>query len=365
MIRVLIADDSPVVQRTLISLLKDEPGIRVVGVASDGAEAVRLCRELKPDLITMDVFMPEMDGLKATRTIMQENPTRIVIISSMVSAADLGTSFDAINAGAVDIIEKPYGVMQGDFREVKARLVSVMSRMMFARPERRMQERARLPAAALERGSRTATRAPEEEPDVGPAPAVPRLSTDFTPEIICLGGSTGATGVLVDILSPLPVDYPVPIVVVQHIASGFLEGMVRWLDTSLRLRVGIAEPGEQVEPGHVLFAPDDLHLALGPDGTVEIRPRAASDRHVPSVDVLFRSTAAVYGSRAVGIVLSGMGRDGCAGLLMMRQKGAVTVAQSEKSSIVFGMPMVALKENAARYELAPYEMAELLLRFRA
>ncbi len=361
MIRVLIADDSPVVQRTLSSLLKGEPGIEVVGVASNGVEAVRLCRELKPDLVTMDVFMPQMDGLQATRAIMRENPTRIVIISSMVNAADLGTSFDAINAGAVDIIEKPYGVMQGDFRGIKARLVEVINQIMTAQPEKLLIERSRSIAPASPQSSQAETEA------LKPVrlPAVSLVPPGYIPEMICIGGSTGATGVLVDILSLLPTDYPVPIVIIQHIASGFVEGMVRWLDASLRLRVRIAERGDRVEPGQVLFAPDDRHLALARDGAVEIRKRGSGDRHVPSIDVLFRSVAEVYGSSAVGIILSGMGRDGCAGLLKMREKGAVTIAQSEESSIVFGMPMVALREQAASREMTPTEMADLLLRFRS
>jgi two-component system chemotaxis response regulator CheB len=250
--------------------------------------------------------------------------------------------------------------MQGDFRQVKARLVGVIKQMMAARPEKRFQEAPPRPALRDDSRARTAPRTGKPAPGRTPEAVAPEK---FAPAVICFGGSTGATVVLVDILSQLAADYPVPIIVVQHIAAGFVEGMARWLDSSLKLDVTIAREGDRLRPGRVLVAPDDVHLAVAPGGVIETSRRSSDDRHVPSIDHLFKSVADVYKSRAMGIILSGMGRDGCLGLSRMRQKGAITIAQSEETSIIFGMPAVALKEQAARHEMAPSEIAGLLLRF--
>ena len=359
MIRVLIADDSPVIQRTLVSILGNEPGITVVGVAGNGAEAVRMCSELRPDLVTMDIFMPEMNGLDATREIMKRSPTRIVIISSMANAADQRLSFEAIDAGAVEVIEKPHGVMRGDYSGVKARLVERLKKMMVSVPERRFpgQSPGVVPPA---RRASSAKQAPVVT-RTSPADRT-EIPKNFAPFVVCFGGSTGATPVLADVLRNLPAAYPVPVVITQHIARGFVGGMAGWLSQNIAMKVRVAEPGDRLEPGRVLIAPDNEHLVVSSGGFVTTVEPVPSDRHVPSIDRLLFSVADVFRSRSLGFILSGMGRDGCKGLLKMREVGAVTIAQSAASAVVYGMPMVAMQEKAAMREMDPGEMVELLLR---
>ncbi|MCP4680512.1 MAG: chemotaxis-specific protein-glutamate methyltransferase CheB [Deltaproteobacteria bacterium] len=353
MIRILIAEDSPVVQRVLASLLRKEKGIEIVGVASNGIEAVRLCRELKPDLVTMDIFMPEMNGFDATKQIMKESPTRIVIISSMVNSKDLAISFKAMHSGAIEVVEKPHGLLSGNYSEVKKTLIGVINDMMKAKPENRFSWIKGNPWDAMDSSASDNVIRPSE-----PYPTL--AAEDLVPRIICIGGSTGAPAVLCDILSSVAADYPIPIVAAQHIATGFLKGMADWLDGSISLDVKVAAHEDKVNPGTVILAPDDAHLKLMPNGIVEIVAAATRDIHTPSIDKFFQSAAESYGSFALGIILSGMGRDGAAGLLEMRKAGALTVAQNEASSVIYGMPKEAVESQAAIHAMDPPEMIALI-----
>ena len=358
MIRVLIAEDSPVIQKTLVSLLSREPGIRVVGVASNGVEAVRLCKELRPDVVTMDIKMPEMDGLEATRTIMRQCPTRIVIITSLAGDTDLGVSFEALRCGAVEMIEKPRGVLRGSYNEVQARLSSRLKKIMASVPERGEYAREN-------EGDGTVPEAPRPARPVAGRGGEPGVSAiipaGFFPEVIAFGGSTGAPAVLANVLATLPADFPVPILVVQRIADGFVQGMASWLSECVEFEVRVAGPADRARPGQVLFAPDSGHLTVLSGGSIVIRKASSTEENVPSADRLFESVAKVYGRRAIGIVLSGEGRDGAAGLARMRDRGAVTVAQSLSSAVVEGMPSTALEEKAALHGLNPRAISDLLL----
>jgi two-component system chemotaxis response regulator CheB len=357
MLRVLIAEDSQVVQRTLRALLEGEADIQVVGTASTGAQALELCRTLRPDVVTMDIFMPEMDGLEATRRIMAECPARIVIISSMVGEQDQHTTFEAIRAGAIEVIEKPHGVLRGNYAAVKANLTRVLHRVAEARPVDR---------GTAPREPATAGPPPplaESPRPIGPSRPQQEIPPRFVPELICIGGSTGAPAVLAEVLGAVPAGYPIPIVVVQHIARGFARGLANWLDTIIPLRVQVAEDGDLLVPGRVLVAPDDRHLEIAGADRVQLRRADRTGEHVPSVNRLFHSAAASFGTRAFGAVLSGMGEDGARGLLEMREAGAVTVAQAEETCIVWGMPKVAMERGAAMKELTPGQLAELLVRF--
>ncbi len=377
MIRVLIAEDSPVVQRVLVSLLgKKELGIDVVGVAGNGAEALEMCRTLKPDLVTMDVFMPEMDGLEATKRIMEESPTRIVIVSSMVNTSDMRTSFEAMHCGAVEVIEKPHGALSGNYEEVQKRLGRIIAQMMETSPENRFSWIDSEPQPVVPKkkpGSVQTSRAMEEQlrrPSISPEAlkSVPGAFTlgdivpkDFAPDIICIGGSTGAPAVLCDVLAHLPQTYPIPIVVAQHISRGFVKGMAQWLDSTIALTVRVAKDGDQVQPRKVLVAPDDNHLEFRSKRRVMLVQQGKKDAYVPSVNKLFNSAAKVYGRQSLGIILSGMGRDGAKGLLRMRKVGGITLAQNEESSVVYGMPKQASKQGAVVMEMTPPEMIVQLL----
>lgn len=353
--RVLVAEDSYVVQRTLLKLLEGEPGIEVVGVATNGSEAVAMCRELEPDLVTMDIFMPEMDGVEATRQIMEQCPTRIVIISSMVGSDNVRMSFEAMRAGAIEVIEKPHGVLSGNYAEVRQGLIRVIRKLADARPVGNVSL---IPPP------------PDTDPPVAPTTdgreptSILRrggFPPDYAPQLICIGGSTGAPAVLVEILAMLPADYPIPIVVAQHIAVGFASGMVDWLDAAVPLRVKLAEHREHIRPGTVLVGPDDRHIDISPGGRVKLYEPTDRGKHVPSISRFFMTAAAAMGPDVLGVILSGMGSDGSQGLFALRQAGGVTLAQDEESSVVWGMPKSAKDLGAVMRVVAPVKLARMMI----
>ena len=403
MIKVLIAEDSVVFQKVLVSFLKKDSNIDIVGVVDNGLDAVEECKRLKPDLITMDIFMPKMNGLEATRRIMAECPTRIVVISSMIDAKNLQYSLEAIQAGAVEVIAKPQDMITGNYDAVQDKLLKVLRQTMEAEPTKRFSwlvsrpwevaqpamvssyedlsfDASRLSSgrAAPEPETSRATRKEKSryksvsvasdvsELEDSDSPVLVRwrpqpIPRDFVPHVICIGGSTGAPAVISDILRCLPGDFSVPILIAQHIVRGFVKGMAEWLDSSVPLKVGIAEEGEALGRAKVLFAPDDMHLMISNKGCIELKERAASDLYVPSVNLLFASAARSFGAYALGIVLSGMGKDGVEGLLEMRKAGAVTVGQNAATSVVYGMPKVAVARGAVMDTMGPEGMVKLLL----
>jgi two-component system, chemotaxis family, protein-glutamate methylesterase/glutaminase len=405
MIKVLIAEDSMVFQKVLVSFLKKESNIEIIGIVDNGFEAVEQCKLLKPDLITMDIFMPKMNGLEATRRIMAECPTRIVIISSMIDAKNLQYSLEAIQAGAVEVIAKPQDMITGNYDAVQDKLVKVLRQTMAAEPMKRFSWLVSRPweistpvmVTPTEDFSKTERRssppggigeyeivdakdlgegrgpsrpigigAEEREGRADGSPIVVRwrpqpIPDSFTPHIICIGGSTGAPAVISDVLRCLPGNFAVPILIAQHIVKGFVKGMADWLDSIVEISVKIAVDGEKPQSGKVLFAPDDNHLDISGKGRIKLSPRNRSDLYVPSVNRLFSAAANAYGAFGLGIVLSGMGRDGADGLLEMREAGAVTIGQNAATSVVYGMPKVAVARGAVMDTMGPEGMVRLLL----
>jgi two-component system chemotaxis response regulator CheB len=353
MLRVLIADDSQVIQRTLKTLIDGVRGIEVVGVASDGDEAVRLCRELRPDLVTMDVYMPGTDGLEATRQIMDSCPTRIVIVSAMVGSRNAEMTFEAMRAGAIEVIEKPRGSLTGNYTAVRESLIRVLTQAGEARPEGQLSW---LPPSTVP--SIPPPPLPKPETDQPPRRRE-RIPRDFLPRGIFIGGSTGAPAVIAEVLRRLPADYPLPIVVAQHIARGFVQGLASWLDATVPLTVKLAEQGDELIPGLVLVGPDDRHIELDSTGLLRLRPATDEREHTPSIDRLFGSVAQHLGPYAVGVVLSGMGSDGAAGLRKIYDAGGVTLVQNEESSVVYGMPKMAIGAGAATREISPEQLVQL------
>ncbi|MFN2548588.1 MAG: chemotaxis-specific protein-glutamate methyltransferase CheB [Myxococcales bacterium] len=327
MIRVLVADDSATLRNTLSTLLAEDADISIVGQARDGVEAVNLARSLRPDVITMDVNMPNLDGLGATAAIMADSPARVLVISSVSEHREQELSFKAMAAGAMELIAKP---ASGDMR-AWGRKVAESIRLMAEVPVvRRARTRSRvLPAV------------------VGDA------------DIVALVASTGGPPALAQVLRELPRDLFAPVLIAQHIAEGFTGGLVRWFSSCCEPRVQVARDGERPEGGHVYLPPDGCDLEVDAPGLLRT-PRARGP-HFPSGNRLLASLARAYGARAAGFVLTGMGDDGAQGLLALRNAGGATFAQDESTSVVYGMPQAALACGAARSQLALEQVAPAIL----
>ena len=330
-LRVLIADDSPIVRELLVEVLTASPEFEVVGTASDGDEAAVLTARHAPDAITMDLQMPGSDGFAGIARIMAENPTPILVLSSDREALK---GFRALSLGALDLMEKPDA--------------SEMSRFAVELP-RRLRLLASVPVIRHGRAGRAA------------APKVERGRARI--EAVVIGASLGGPRALAAVLAGLPADFSAPIAIVQHISPGFTEGLARWLRTETRLEVVEATDGAALEKGRVLIAPGGVHLRLEPK-RVRLEEAPPISGFCPSVTVLFQSAAQAFGSRACGVILTGMGRDGAEGMQALRQAGATTLAQDEATSAVFGMPRAAIElgvvDQVLALERIPSALVELV-----
>jgi two-component system chemotaxis response regulator CheB len=342
-IRVLIVEDSSVAQAFLTYILSSDPGIEVVGVACNGAEALELVKKLRPTVITMDIHMPIMDGFEATRRIMESAPTPIVIVSGSTGAQEVAATFRAMEAGALAVVLRPSGMNHPAFEANSKQLILTVKLMSEIKVVRRFprgpQERVRAPVLGVQ--------------GLGRATGI---------RLVAIGASTGGPLVLKEILSRLGRGFPFPILIVQHIAAGFVGAFAEWLSAASDIPVRIASSGEPALPGRGYMAPDGFHLGVteGPRiGLSRDQPDCNGLR--PSVAHLFKSVAKVMGNRSVGVLLTGMGRDGAEELKMMRDSGAITIAQDEESSIVYGMPGEAIKLGGAMHILSPEAIAATLL----
>jgi len=323
-LRVVVADDSDSV-RTLITSFLVEDGIDVVGDATDGLHAVDLVTELRPDVVTMDILMPRLDGLAATAAIMTHVPTPIVVVCDTSRFGQVDLSFQAMTAGALEVIPKPSGTMP--VRQWGRRLTESVRLM------------ADVPLVRRRRGS--------------VADIAQYRDLRYRLEAFGIVASTGGPPAVAQLLGALPAGYCVPLLVVQHIAPGFTRGLARWLDGITPLHVVEAEDGAHLEGGTVYLPPDGHEMIVGDGGVLRVSA-CRSPEHGPSGDRLLESLAAAYGSRAGGAVLTGMGDDGARGLRAIRERGGFTMAQDEASSVVWGMPAAAMRMGATD-QLFPIE----------
>ncbi|MBT0959565.1 chemotaxis-specific protein-glutamate methyltransferase CheB [Denitromonas iodatirespirans] len=335
-IRVLLVDDSPLARELLRYLLESDPRLTVAGTADDGVEGVLAAQRLSPDVIVMDVHMPELDGYAAARRIMETAPTRIVMVTASTKPDDVADTFRTLEAGALAVLAKPSGPGSPNFAEQTREFLSTV-RLVAEVPVVR-----RWPARS----------APPTIPTPAPAAAPVR--------VVALGASTGGPQALREILSRLPGDLAAPLLIVQHISSGFTEGFAEWLAHDTGYPVRVPRAGEQVQDGIAYLAPSGCQMGLKPDGSVELTDAPAEHGVQPAVSYLFRSLAAGFGRSAVGVLLTGMGRDGAHELKAMRDAGAVTIAQNAASAIVFGMPGEAVRLKAATHVLAPPDIATMI-----
>jgi two-component system, chemotaxis family, protein-glutamate methylesterase/glutaminase len=319
-IGVLVVDDSATSRLLIVEILRADPGIEVVGQAADGLEAVEMVKRLHPDIVTMDVQMPRLDGFAATKRIMVEAPTPILITTSLDPHA-LSVSLEAIRMGALAVQAKPGDPSSPGFdaeaREL-VRQVKAMARVKVVRH----YELAPARAPAMHAGSA-------------------RALHDVPAEVVAIAASTGGPAALHRILTSLPADFPVPILVVQHMSRGFSPGFADWLDKASPLRVKLAQAGEALRPGTVYVAVDDHHLCLSPSRKILLSTAPAVGGFRPSGTVLFESVATAFGRGALAVILTGMGRDGVDGLRAIRRLGGRSIAESEATAVVYGMPAAA------------------------
>jgi two-component system chemotaxis response regulator CheB len=343
-VRVLVVEDSMTLRKHLCEVLAADPDIEIVGEAQDGARAIDLCRELRPDVITMDMMMPVMSGLAATEFIMAHYPTPILIVSASTNRGELHKTYEALAAGAVDVLEKPSGAEPDQRWEKK--LVSTVK--LVSRIRVITHPRARLA------GYRHAELNPASPP--GTAVANQRAF-----KLVAIGASTGGPSAIVEILRALPADFRLPILLVIHIGEPFGDAFADWLDGQTQRRVSYAESGVAVSTlsGRVAMAPPNRHLEVR-EGRLQLSQGPERHSCRPSVDVLFDSLAPEYGAAAAACLLTGMGRDGAQGLLAMRRSGAFTIAQDEASSVVYGMPREAVQLGAAERILPLNEIGPTL-----
>ncbi len=338
-IKVLVVDDSAVSRDLLTHLLASDPGIEVIGHAHNGAEAVAALAEKKPDVVTMDIHMPGMDGFEATRRIMETQPLPIVIVSASFDPDDVAKMFRALEAGAVAAVEKPPGPGDPAHAAHARKLIDTVKAMAEVRVIRRWP-RARMEARTIE--------------PVAP----PRTAAVI--RLVAIGASTGGPPVLQVVLAGLPKPCPVPVVIVQHISAGFVQGLADWLTNTTGMPVRLAQHGEVARAGVALLAPDGAQLSIGGDARIVCGPEPAEHGLRPSASFLFRSVARRFGAQAAGVLLTGMGRDGAVELKLMRDAGAVTFAQDKESSVVHGMPGEAIRLDAATHVANPERIAALL-----
>ena len=358
MIRVLVVDDSATARTLLVSLLAAEPDMKVVGEGTTGRDAVEMASQLMPDLITMDVHMPVMDGLEATKQIMIQSPRPIIIVSSAVHSDEVELSLEAMRAGALMVMAKPQGPSSPDFaseRRQFVRMVRAMSQVKVVRRHGNMS-----PYSMSTPPARPASTLPSRARRAGGAQPF---------RLIAIGASTGGPAAVRTILADMPADFSVPILVVQHIARGFSAGLADWLSHETPLRVKLAELGEPAAAGTVYIAPEDRHLGCQVDERGDVRllldrsPPVGAFR--PSASFLFHSAADSLGAGVLAVILTGMGDDGVSGLRTLKGRGGRVLAQDESTSVIYGMPREAVRAGVVDTTLPITAIARKLVELTA
>jgi two-component system chemotaxis response regulator CheB len=339
-VSVLLVDDSLIALTILSRMLSGSPDIQVVGKARSGREALELIPQLQPAVVCTDLHMPDMDGLELTQEIMRRFPRPILVVSAAVHPEDAHNVFKVLEAGAIDVLPKPRGGLSADEPRVAEELI------------RKIKIISGVVAFTRRQKVKPGVEQLQDSPSSPPMPLRPR--------IVAIGASTGGPQALRAILAQLPVDFPAPILCVQHISDGFLGGLVDWLANQCAVSVKIAQSGEQPLPGTVYFPQEGTHLEIDGGGRLVCSHKAPIGGHRPSVTATFKSLADYCGEAAIGVLLTGMGSDGAEGMQVIFEAGGITIAQNEETSVVFGMPKQAIALGAIKYVLPVNKIALML-----
>lgn len=353
--RVLVIDDSPFVRRIIKDWLDGQPDFEVVATGNDGKEGAELAVRLKPDLITLDVEMPRMNGIEALGVIMKEAPCPVIMVSS-VTKQGAAYTIQALELGAVDFVTKPDGPSS-------IRLVHAKDELL---EKCRIAVKARRPSFTP-RAPRPDRPSPRSEAPAAAAPAPVRQTVQASPvtgatdKVVVIAASTGGPKALTTLFSCLPKGFPAPIVIVQHMPAGFTDSFAKRLDQMGRVAVKEAAEGDRVMPGLALIAPGGRHLEVGSGGVIRLSDRPQLHGVRPAADYLFHSACAQYGARCLGVVLTGMGRDGADGALAIKRAGGLVIGENEQSCVIYGMPRAAKETGAISAEFAIEEMAQAIV----
>jgi two-component system chemotaxis response regulator CheB len=361
-VSVVVVDDSSVQRRFVRMAIEGDPGLVLVGEARTGGDAIALVERLRPKVVLMDLHLPVMNGIEAIERIMAVRPTPILVYSSFVDGDDRDNAAAALAAGAVDVMAKPGGPDGGpanleQYAEGLRRRLRLVGRVkVITHPRARLGgSDARLSTHRLRRPADAAANRDTDVRRPAVVPATPaHAGSGLCPrrvKVIAIGASTGGPQALATLLSELPADLESAVVVVQHMADGFMEGLATWLDGLCPLPVAVGSSGKRLAPGTVTVAPSGLNLIVHDQLRVTTQEPPRSQYHVPGIDATFSSLADTVGADAIGLLLTGMGRDGAAGLKRMRERGAFTIAQDEESCAVYGMPAAAMSVDAVDRQL--------------
>lgn len=341
-IKVLIADDSAVSRKLFQRIISMAEGFEVIGVARDGSEAIEKVLLLKPDVVSMDINMPNTDGIEATKKIMNASSLPIIIVSSLYNKHEKDLAVKALAAGAVHIMSKPHGITHPLFEKDCKNYIRMLKIMSEVKVVSRKDRTAKAGSVFIPAGKRFS---PQR----------------IRPEIVVIGSSAGGPQVLKILLENIPQSFPLPVVIVQHMEKSFSTSFNSWLNTYSNMPVSIARNGEEVLGGNVYIAPGGNHLEFRQKGVLSIFPEIENSKgHTPSVARMFKSVMNIYKDKTLAIMLSGMGRDGSDEMLQLRETGAYTIAQSQSSCLVFGMPGEVVKKGGACVSLNPEEIIEEL-----
>ena len=363
-VTVVVVDDSAVQRRFARSAIEADGGMTVIGEARNGRDAVAMVERLRPQVVLMDLHLPVMNGIEAIERIMAARPTPILVYSSFVDGDDRGNAATALAAGAVDIMEKPAAAAGrlDDYADALRRRLRVAGRAKVITHPRARLGGVTTSALSTRRlgGPARADLLTEARSAICVAELTPRLV-----QVVAIGASTGGPQALSNVLAVLPADFAAALVVVQHMADGFIEGLAGWLDSTCALPVSVGAHGKRLQPGTVTIAPSGHNLIVHEQLRVTLQDPAPAQYHVPGIDATLMSVADSVGPAAVGVLLTGMGRDGAAGMKCLRDAGAFTIAQDEETSAVYGMPAAAMALEAADIQLSIGDIGQAIRRITA